>query len=377
MLRSFSVEGFKVFRSAHIEGLCQLNLFVGKNNIGKSCLLEAIRLWNANAHPAVLRDLVHSRDGDWERDISRRDVREDIGRGSDPEDPIRFLFNDFEYQNLSDAQIRLGCGSPEDTVRVSLGKYIRVREEDGTVRRVRVDTQLELLENAPEAEYMIEIAIGAKRRTVYPLDSLWRRNVARPASLDEIPSRATTVVGTHGLSNEEAAYLWDQVSLTPQQERVLQCLRLIEPAIEGLTLVGEPRSYSDRHRIPVISLRGRRGRFPLKTMGDGLTRLFHIALSIVNAQDGTVLIDEFENGLYWETQQELWPVIFEVAAQFNVQVFATSHSNDCLSSFVSASAKHHGSGALFRIETKDANLRAVALPIANVEDALASQVEIR
>jgi AAA15 family ATPase/GTPase len=47
----------------------------------------------------------------------------------------------------------------------------------------------------------------------------------------------------------------------------------------------------------------------------------------------SLLIDEFENGLHYIVQEPLWQMIFTVAQQLNVQVFATTHSEDCLRSF--------------------------------------------
>jgi AAA15 family ATPase/GTPase len=40
----------------------------------------------------------------------------------------------------------------------------------------------------------------------------------------------------------------------------------------------------------------------LKSLGDGITRFFHIIVALVNAQNGILLVDEFENGLYWKVQ---------------------------------------------------------------------------
>jgi AAA15 family ATPase/GTPase len=90
-----------------------------------------------------------------------------------------------------------------------------------------------------------------------------------------------------------------------------------------------------------------------------------------------VLIDEFENGLYWEIQERLWPLIFEMAEMFDVQVFATSHSNDCLRSFTAAWQNSPHAGSMYRIERANSSARISRLPMANVSDALASQVEVR
>ena len=39
---SFYIRNFRLFRELSIEKLSRVNLFVGRNNVGKSCLLEAL-----------------------------------------------------------------------------------------------------------------------------------------------------------------------------------------------------------------------------------------------------------------------------------------------------------------------------------------------
>ena len=52
-----------------------------------------------------------------------------------------------------------------------------------------------------------------------------------------------------------------------------------------------------------------------------MQRTFGIALALVNARNGLLLIDEFENGLHYLVQPDLWRLIFQVARRLNVQVF--------------------------------------------------------
>ena len=68
----------------------------------------------------------------------------------------------------------------------------------------------------------------------------------------------------------------------------------------------------------------------------GLNRLFGIILSLVNAKDGLLLIDEVENGMHHSVQLDLWRVIFRLSRQLNIQVFATSHSWDSVEAFQKA-----------------------------------------
>src|SRR5438045_2113512 len=78
--------------------------------------------------------------------------------------------------------------------------------------------------------------------------------------------------------------------------------------------------------------------FPLYSLGNGMLRTLGISLALVSVKDGILLIDEFENGLYYSVQPDLWQLIFQVARCLNVQVFATTHSWDCIEAFQKAAS---------------------------------------
>ncbi len=380
MIDSLRIKGFKLFRDFELPQLARLNLFVGTNNAGKSCLLEAVRLYInlINGNPGVLQELVRSRDGDWEENIATRDA-DQAYLATGLENPIRFLFNDFHYERDPSAVIEIGpIGGGETTLRLSPGLYRQVRDDDGPPKWVSVEHETAAA-TSDEVQVMLGIFVGENRRLVSP-DRLWRRRPF-PYTTDAWASAATakplTIVGTSGIEPDEVAYLWDKVSLTPQQDEILECLKLIEPEIEAVTLIGDSSSRGARQRVPVVRIKGNKERFPLRAMGDGLTRLFHIALAMVNAQHGVILIDEFENGLYWEVLEQLWPVIFKMAEEFDVQVFSTTHSRDCTKGFASAWSQEPSLGAMYRLDRAELSVKAFRIPLPNLRDALASNVEVR
>jgi AAA15 family ATPase/GTPase len=73
-------------------------------------------------------------------------------------------------------------------------------------------------------------------------------------------------------------------------------------------------------------------------------------LKIYPAKNGILLIDEFENGLHYSIQEKIWGYIFDLAEKLNIQVFATTHSWDCIESFSKvAREKKNIEGVLFRV----------------------------
>jgi len=176
-------------------------------------------------------------------------------------------------------------------------------------------------------------------------------------------------------SNTEAKKRWDDATRADKGDMIIEWLRFIEPKVRDLRYIGDPGSGTD---LPNLKINGDRGWTPLSSMGDGLTRLFHIGLAMANASKGVLLIDEFENGLHWRVQHELWAALAKAAQEFDVQIFATTHSRDCIGGFVSASQELRLKDAtLYRMEREGDEIYAVNLALINVEDALEVNGEVR
>jgi predicted ATP-dependent endonuclease of OLD family len=106
--------------------------------------------------------------------------------------------------------------------------------------------------------------------------------------------------------------------------------------------------------------------------------MFHIGLAMATASKGILLIDEFENGLHWRVQRELWAALGRAAQEFEVQIFATTHSRDCVGGFVSASKELNiPDSKMYRLERKGEEIYAVDTPLINVEAALELNGEVR
>jgi len=92
------------------------------------------------------------------------------------------------------------------------------------------------------------------------------------------------------------------------------------------------------------------------------------------------LIDEIENGIHYTVLPDLWRFLFRMARLHNVQVFATTHSWDCVEAFQKAAAEDKETeGMLIRLEKrKDRDEHKV---VTYCEEELASatrfQTEVR
>ena len=112
-----------------------------------------------------------------------------------------------------------------------------------------------------------------------------------------------------------------------QQKRdhvLLEALKVIEPrlkSVEENSSSGAPMIWGDISLSELV---------PLSVMGEGMTRLARLVLGITAAPNGVFLIDEVENGIHHTAMPKVWRVIDSAAKQLNTQVFATTHSHECI-----------------------------------------------
>jgi AAA15 family ATPase/GTPase len=381
MLKSFQISNFRLFQHLEIGRLNRVNLIVGKNNAGKSTFLEAVSLYASNASPSVFIDLVESRQENW---VSEAQPQSQNFTGNS----VRHLFFGHKLPKIGEQGILMGEVSSNTKIHVSAAAYQNKSDDEDTVRKIRISgVQLDLFDEDPSSfEVFLVAEEGERTRRLFRLDGEDMRSIRRNTALrlyqrqDIEPKLICQVVSTGNMSNRKLAALWDLTSLTNLESDVISSLGIIDHRVSGVAFVEDINQNQKRtgeNRIPLIKLEGIDEPLPLKSMGDGMTRLFHIIVALVNAQNGLLLIDEFENGLHWSVQPSVWDIVFQLAEKLNVQVFATTHSRDCVQGFDSAWNKYPTLGAFFRLDAKDGSIRSTEYTAETLTDAIDMDVEVR
>lgn len=370
MIRALHIENFRLFRHLSVEGIGRVNLVVGRNNAGKSAFLEAVQVYADGASADLLLHLVRARQESWSRPYEEVQMRGEAN-------PLRHLFWGHRFPPLGDGGIRLGGkGRLQSSIHITTGAFVREETEDGATRRVRVqDQDFFGHADAVDLEYALVLEDPSGWRWLIDLTRDPFRYQSRRRGRDSEVSVQSVPAGS--LDPATIAQLWDRISLTEGETIVVEALRLLEPSITGVALV-EDHSSRTKQRIPIIRSPEFDEPTPLSSMGDGMTRVFQLVLALVNAQGGILLLDEFENGLHWSVQKAVWEQVWRLSYSLDVQVFATSHSRDCIRAFSSIWSRSPAEGAFFRLERGTAGATRVRpYPPHALEDSLVSDVEMR
>jgi AAA15 family ATPase/GTPase len=111
----------------------------------------------------------------------------------------------------------------------------------------------------------------------------------------------------------------------PEDERQLESLLAsVDPRIKSVRL-----DAVDGKPLVAVDI-GLSQRVPLPQAGQGIYRLVAIFSELLGHKPNVCLIDEIENGIHYSAQASVWKGIAEVAERLDIQVFATTHSRECL-----------------------------------------------
>lgn len=282
MLESLVIKNYKRFVELDLQNFSRVNIFVGKNNSGKSTILEAINFALAESpfdcfNRATRRDL--TKPSEMGREISY--LFNDIDKSSD----FEFYYNQLQHNVFIHSNSRGQISTASITTSVSntsimlLGKYI-------------YDSQsIDLFLDRNSNNYTLSKNIVEK-------------------SLGPLNYFNTNLPWEHRV--------FQHVQLNKREYLILEFLRKIDNQIINLSLSND-EIYVDIGKPSLI---------PLRYLGDGVVKIVGVLTWLIVSESGVLLIDEIENGIYYKNVLNLIEHINDLSIQLNVQLFITTHSED-------------------------------------------------
>ncbi len=149
----------------------------------------------------------------------------------------------------------------------------------------------------------------------------------------------------------------------------LKALRVFEPrlqSIEDNSSSGSPMIWGDIGWSELV---------PLSVMGEGMTQIARLVLGIASVPDGVVLVDELENGIHHTVLPDVWRVIDEAAKQFQTQIFATTHSLECV--IAAQDSLSENRFRLHRLEIADKTSSCITYEPDAIDSAIRHNLEVR
>lgn len=303
--KEIEINHFRGMRHLLLSDMRRVNLFVGRNNCGKSSVLDAIFLLTGISNPALC-----------------------------------FRINQFrDYNRFTEEDLALNFYNMDMSV------PIRIRGRLGE----HAARELEITPHFPSSQ-TVELGNGETQgmlssREDHPAQGLyWRWDKTSEQDADgtgfvllspedeqndgkvKISSMPPIKNVLHGVYiNSKFAFDIAVENLTriieeKQEEMVVDILRHIEPKIRSIAVL-KSQVYVDIGLERLI---------PINLLGDGIRKLLAIVTTLYKCKEGMLFVDEIDNGLHFSSLPSLWEAVLQMAEKLEVQVFATTHNIESL-----------------------------------------------
>ena len=353
MLKSLVIKNFRSLEDFQVKKLGRVNLIVGKNNSGKSSVLEALRIYAGNANQELLVSIAREHDEKHYLDDEELDAFNDNL-------PFEAFFTGRKFSSCNRCIV---IGEIENTashLEIEPGYIVEeevtvIGEAKETTKRIR-RVPVQKHDFLDGYERVGDALLVRKDSRLYVIDFEKLSNRAPLFSSNKEEKKILcSLIPTQFISMDELGKEWDAIALTEGEKIVTEALRIIMPEIDGLTFVvtnvsNRFRTSNREHRLAKVKISSLSHPVPLGSLGDGMLRILQLVLKIFAARGGFLLIDEFENGLHYSVQDKVWRLLFELSIKLDIQIFATTHSWDCIESFAKVAVDNQDiDGVLFRV----------------------------
>jgi len=333
MIKSIEINNFRCFNESKFSGFQSINLIGGKNNAGKTAFLESIFL---NTSPKVSSIELLRRF----RGIDATFMKEMPERAWDN------LFKDFNkkeatiiIQSEDSSKLKLTLSSD-----ASVDDFVHLISDDNDKlfsSSEEFSEIKELLSNKKSTKSTLHLrySFNDKNDVISTLVAYNKGILGKDMNIPDF-SDIFFIPSSLKLSSQALAEEFDKADLNGFSDRLLSAFQIIDSQItEVKTLsIGSPSIY----------LRSKSGELlPIGLFGDAINKVSFFILKILNSKNSIILIDEIENGIHYSIQRSLWEKIFQLASEFNVQIFATTHSIEMIKAFSDILAQHKDRGQYF------------------------------
>lgn len=356
MLKTLALHGYRGFKSYRLSDFTRVNLVVGKNNSGKTSILEAIEFLVSDGHISVFYGAARR------RDENSSYYRRGYGPG------ISHLFHGHECDQGAWFGISSDSGERQLRIRVisldEVGDVTWLKQSFDPEDQQEPAFGLSIVANTKENASVLPMSADGSILD-YPRASRRSEYLGDPVQFLSIESFAFAAMGR----------AWNEMLTDGREDEIIKDMEILLPDIDSIHFL-----TSDRPSSAGI-LVGRRGtgrRVPIGSYGDGMRRLLAFRLALVPAANGFLLIDEIDAGLHWTVMEDIWRLLVEMAERSNVQIFATTHSYDCIRGMGALVRTHPEFADRVSIHRVDPSLpQAVSLHGEQIPVAVEQEIEVR
>jgi hypothetical protein len=322
MIESFEIKNFQCFESLKLSGLKRINVITGENASGKTALLEAL-LAGSRANGEALLFL--------------NQFRQITTAASPLGFPISL--NTLQFQSLWDHWFysfkkKTSEKEPAQTITTT---QITFRYADSDGKNYTCDFTYNLQPGLQATTGLSSVPFQVKRSVTekgkqQPDQSagiMFLNPQGQPQSNPPLaPLGPSIFIFTAALNYAEGDnVVWfSQLRQRTETAEIVSFFRKNFPFIANLEVlqptIGAPAAIYATLTSGTVR--------PLQVISSGIHKIISILLGCAHSRKGIILIDEIENGIFFDKYSLTWDVLNKFSKDYGCQIFVTSHSLECL-----------------------------------------------
>lgn len=313
MIDNIRFEHFRGFKSLELRDIKPLTLISGKNNAGKTSVLEGIFLGLAGMETESFIKINQIR-GIYSPDTPT-DIWETLFYNMDTTVPAQITMR------LNGSDLSLNYSRDDSFRPLRSGWPVKTRQK--IISSAKSSYALKILykyKDIDEVSHFVLNEDGPEMFTEKTQTMNFEKDSSFTESLPEAHFINSLIVNTESDRISEWLGL---AELNGDKGKVIDILKNIEPSISELSVILRNNSVQ-------IYAKAGESLLPLKLSGDGINRLAFIVLAIMTNPNSIILVDEIETGFHYSMYPMLWNVVAQAAREQNCQIIATTHSYECI-----------------------------------------------
>ncbi|MDM8550538.1 AAA family ATPase [Desulfobacterales bacterium HSG2] len=328
-LENLMIHRFRGLRELELSGLGRINLLVGANNSGKTSVLEAVSTYCRPLDPLEWLNTA------WRREMTSSRVP--------MLDALKWLFPQTNHQtedSLYSGETFVS-GNGDFCVAESHGSYSEILSADQAE-----PSEDESLPYASDnirrgANFSLKAMMHSRADGPQEISEnfqLWQneRFVSRQKPRKPILPAATITPFSHWVEQTQIGQ-FTEIDLNSKAGEIIEIIKQTEPGISELKIL------SPEGIRPILYIRhDDLGLSPFSAMGDGVRRTLTIALNMLLAENGILLIDEIETAIHTSALVSIFRWMAHISRSLNVQIFATTHSLEAVDAMLESPEDDEG-----------------------------------
>lgn len=355
ILKVINLRKYRGFESYRLTDLARVNLVVGMNNSGKTSILEAVELLLSGGNPSAM--------------VKSAKRRGEFSTGSKYDADLSHVFHG--HRCAPGASFKLYSPGRQSLT----GQILALEDIGEDVDRWKI--MLEQLrvydpDKEPEPAFGLSLILDKQRPVMLPL--------TEDGSLIGGPWSHSR---SNGHTHRSASFLnfelssmqtaWNAALEEGGEKEIVKAIHILMPNIDSIHFLVGPRSQGI-----LIGEKDVKLRLPIGSYGEGMRRLLAISLALVSTKGGCLLIDEIDTGLHWTVMEDMWRLVVEAAQRYDVQVFATTHSYDCIRGLGALIKSQPDLSESVSIQKVHRSLeQAVCIPGEDIPTVVEQDIEVR